>query len=43
MLVTEHEAIYSTINARDSKTAAIAARVHIDNQEASIIKHIEET
>ncbi|MCL2717712.1 MAG: GntR family transcriptional regulator [Lachnospiraceae bacterium] len=40
MLVTEHEAIYSAIKAKNNEAAAIAARVHIDNQETSIIKHI---
>ncbi|MCL2050326.1 MAG: GntR family transcriptional regulator [Lachnospiraceae bacterium] len=42
MLVKEHEEIYSAIKAKDNKAAAIAARAHIDNQEAAIIKSIKE-
>lgn len=41
MLVTEHEAIYEAIKAKNNEAAAAAAKAHIDNQEISIIKHIE--
>ena len=41
-LVVEHEAIYTAIKEKNSSAAAIAAKSHIDNQEASIIKHITE-
>ena len=42
MLMKEHEAIYNAIKERNSHAAATAAKIHIDNQEASIIKHIED-
>lgn len=41
MLIEEHNAIYNAIKNKQSSTAASAARIHIDNQEASIIKYIE--
>lgn len=41
MLVAEHEAIYNSIWERERKAAARAAKVHIDNQEISIIEHIK--
>lgn len=39
-LVAEHEEIYASIAARDKERAARAARLHIDNQESSIIRQI---
>ena len=39
-LVNEHRMIYESIAARDKGRAAEAARLHIDNQEKSIIKQI---
>lgn len=36
-LVEEHRVIYESIVKKDKKTAAEAAKTHIDNQEASII------
>ena len=41
-LVEEHRMIYESIVNRDKEAAARAARVHIDNQERSIIKQIRE-
>ncbi len=43
-LVEEHRMIYESIAARDKEKAAAAARLHIDNQEASIIRqlHLEQ-
>ncbi len=41
MLVAEHEAIYNSIWEREKEAAAQAAKVHIDNQEISIIEHIK--
>lgn len=41
MLVTEHEAIYEGIREREKDKAAEAAKIHIDNQEISIIDHIK--
>ena len=41
MLVTEHEAIYEAIKAKNREAAAAAAKAHIDNQEISIIRQIE--
>jgi len=42
MLMKEHEAIYNAIKERNKGAAATAAKIHIDNQETSIIKHIED-
>lgn len=39
-LVEEHRIIYQSIVAKDKKTAAVAARTHIDNQEKAIIRQI---
>ena len=39
-LVEEHRMIYDSIVHRDKEAAAHAARVHIDNQEKSIIRQI---
>ena len=39
-LVNEHRMIYESIAARDKARAAEAARLHIDNQEKSIIRQI---
>lgn len=39
-LVEEHRMIYESIVHRDKEAAAQAARVHIDNQEKSIIRQI---
>lgn len=39
-LVEEHREIYESIASRDKERAARAARVHIDNQEKSIIRQI---
>lgn len=39
-LVAEHREIYESIAGRDRERAARASRVHIDNQEESIIRHI---
>lgn len=39
-LITEHQMIYESIEKRDKKQAAEAARLHIDNQEKSIISQI---
>ena len=39
-LVAEHREIYESIVSRDRERASRAARVHIDNQEESIIRHI---
>ncbi len=43
-LVEEHRMIYESIAARDKEKAAAAARLHIDNQEASVIRqlHLEQ-
>lgn len=41
ILVAEHEAVYQGIGNRDIAAAVQAVRVHIDNQERSIIRHIE--
>lgn len=43
-LVEEHRMIYESIVARDKEKAAAAAKLHIDNQEASIIRqlHLEQ-
>lgn len=40
MLVAEHREIYESIAGRDRERAARAARLHIDNQEKSIIRQI---
>lgn len=40
MLVAEHKEIYESIASRDKERAARAARIHIDNQEKSIINQI---
>lgn len=40
MLIKEHMHIYEAIKLRDKEEAALAARTHIDNQEAAIIEHI---
>ncbi|MCL2254420.1 MAG: GntR family transcriptional regulator [Lachnospiraceae bacterium] len=42
MLIEEHEAIFKAIKEKNSDAAAMAARIHIDNQEISIIRHIED-
>lgn len=39
-LVAEHREIYESIAARDRERAAKAAKIHIDNQEKSIIRQI---
>lgn len=39
-LIAEHQMILESINKRDKKQAAEAARLHIDNQEKSIIDQI---
>ena len=39
-LVNEHRMIYESIVKRDKAKAAEAARLHIDNQEKSIIRQI---
>lgn len=39
-LVDEHRMIYESIAKRDKKSAAQAAKLHIDNQEKSIIRQI---
>ncbi len=40
VLVSEHREIYESIACRDKERAAAAARLHIDNQERSIIRQI---
>lgn len=40
-LVEEHQKIYESIVKKDKKAASEAARVHIDNQEISIMKQIQ--
>lgn len=39
-LIAEHEEIYQSIAARDKERASKAAKLHIDNQEKSIIRQI---
>ena len=39
-LVEEHRIIYQSIVSKDKKTAAEAAKTHIDNQEQAIIRRI---
>ena len=39
-LVAEHREIYESIASRDKERAAAAAKLHIDNQEKSIIRQI---
>ena len=39
-LIDEHEEIYNAILERDEERAATAVVVHIDNQEASILEHL---
>ena len=39
-LVNEHRMIYESIMNRDKEGAAMAAKLHIDNQEQSIIRQI---
>lgn len=39
-LVKEHKDIYQAISQKDTEAAKKAARIHIDNQEKSIINHI---
>ncbi len=39
-LIEEHRIIYRSIVAKDKKTAAEAAKTHIDNQEKAIIRRI---
>lgn len=39
-LVEEHRIIYESIVKKDKKTASMAAKLHIDNQEKAIIKQI---
>ncbi|MDR2888514.1 MAG: GntR family transcriptional regulator [Lachnospiraceae bacterium] len=41
LLVDEHEAVYHGIRNRNKIAAVEAVRIHIDNQEQSIIRHIE--
>ena len=40
-LIAEHREIYESIAARDKERAANAAKLHIDNQEKSIIRQIK--
>lgn len=40
ILIQEHRAIYEAIRARDEEAAARACKVHIDNQELAIMRHI---
>ena len=40
MLVAEHREIYESIASRDKERAARSAKLHIDNQEKSIIRQI---
>lgn len=42
ILVKEHRVIYESIINNDKETAAKAAKLHIDNQEASILRQIRE-
>ena len=39
-LVEEHRIIYESIRAKDREAAAAAAKMHIDNQEKSVIRQI---
>ena len=39
-LVEEHRIIYESIRAKDRKAAAAAAKMHIDNQEKSVMRQI---
>ncbi len=39
-LVKEHRIIFESISARDKETASNAAKMHIDNQQKAIIRHI---
>lgn len=39
-LIDEHRMIYESIVKRDKEGAARAAKIHIDNQEKSIIRQI---
>lgn len=39
-LIAEHKEIYESILARDKEKAAMAAKIHIDNQEKSILDQI---
>lgn len=39
-LIEEHKMIYESIRAKDKKAAAAAARMHIDNQEKSVMRQI---
>jgi len=39
-LIEEHRIIYESILQKDKKTAAATAKLHIDNQEASITEQI---
>ena len=41
-LMKEHRVIYESIINNDKETAARAAKLHIDNQEASILRQIRE-
>ena len=41
-LVKEHRVIYESIINNDKETAAKAAKLHIDNQETSILRQIHE-
>ena len=40
-LVEEHQKIYESIVKKDKKAASEAAKVHIDNQEISIMKQLQ--
>ena len=39
-LIEEHRVIYESIRKKDKKTAAETAKLHIDNQEQSIMKQL---
>ena len=39
-LIEEHRIIYESIRKQDKKTAAETAKLHIDNQEQSIMKQL---
>lgn len=40
-LIDEHRIIYESIRKKDKETAANAAKLHIDNQEKSVMKQIQ--
>ncbi len=39
-MIEEHRVIYESIRKKDKKTAAETAKLHIDNQEQSIMKQL---